>query len=173
MAKIYLSPSSQTNNKWTDGTTEAQRAQEFSNLIKIALQQAGHQVYGSDNTKFGSDNNANRRARINEANNIGVDAYVAIHSNAGAGGKGPEVLYKNGSSKGNQLASAIESRLKKLYGSSRGIKTNETEETSKSKAPSSLVEIAFHDKDSDVKWMKNNKNAIADAIASAICSYLH
>lgn len=164
MSNIYLSPSSQTANIWTDGTTEAARMQEFSDLVKKGLVAKGHTVYGSDNSLTLDE-------RIAKSNSLSINAHVAIHSNAG-GGKGPEVYYYSGSTNGKSLASNIESKLKALYGSSRGIKTDSLKETKDTKAVAALIEIAFHDNSSDVKWMKDNKQKIADAIVSGICNYL-
>ncbi len=107
MSKIYLSPSSQTNNKWTDGTTEAARAQEFSNKIKTNLVNAGHTVYGNKNTMT-------LQERINESNSLSVDAHVAIHTNAG-GGNGPLVLYYANSADGKRLAQCIYTELSNLF----------------------------------------------------------
>lgn len=164
MAKVYLSPSSQTANLWTDGTTEAERMQEFSNLVKKGLEAKGHTVYGNDNSLTLSE-------RIKKSNALSIDAHVALHSNAG-GGKGPEVYYYASSTKGKSLASNIESKLKDLYGSSRGIKSDSLTETKDTTAVAALVEIAFHDNSTDVTWMKNNKQKIADAIVSGIVAYL-
>lgn len=171
MAKIYLSPSSQTANLWTDGTSEAERMQEFSDLIKPLLEDEGHTVYGSDNTKFGSDNSENRNSRIKEANDNKVDIYVSLHSNAG-GGKGPRVYYYSSSTKGKTLATAINSTLTKLYGNtSQKIVTGNYDELTLTKAPAVIIEIAFHDNTSDVKWMKKNQSAIAEAISKGVCNY--
>lgn len=164
MSNIYLSPSSQTANKWTDGTTEAERMQAFSDLVKKGLKAKGHTVYGSDNSLSLDE-------RIAASNKLSINAHVALHSNAG-GGKGPEVYYYEGSTKGKSLASNIESKLKSLYGSSRGLKTGALKETKETNAVAALIEIAFHDNSSDVTWMKDNKQKIADAIVSGICNYL-
>lgn len=164
MSKIYLSPSSQTANIWTDGTTEAARMQEFSNLVKSGLEAKGHTVYGNDNSLTLDE-------RIAKSNSLSVNAHVALHSNAG-GGKGPEVYYYATSTKGKSLASNIESKLKALYGSSRGIKTDSLKETKETTAVAALIEIAFHDNETDVAWMKNNKQKIADAIVDGIVAYL-
>lgn len=63
--KVYLSPSSQTNNVgYGDYGTEADRMQQLSDKVKTKLKALGHTVYGSDNS-------------------LDLDERVAASSNAG------------------------------------------------------------------------------------------
>lgn len=79
MPKVYLSPSGQTRNTGVGNYgNEAERMQQLSNKVKALLQKKGYQVYGGDNT-IGLGN------RVKDSNTYGVDAHIALHSNAGTG----------------------------------------------------------------------------------------
>lgn len=98
--KVYLSPSSQTENVGVnDYGTEASPMQQLSDKVKTKLTNKGHSVYGSDNS-------LSLTQRITASNNAGVACHVALHSNAG-GGTGPDVWYYSTSSNGKRLAENI------------------------------------------------------------------
>jgi len=163
--KVYLSPSDQTTNVGVGNFgTEAARMQDLSNMVKSKLTSAGHTVYGSTNSISLSD-------RVAASNNAKVDVHVALHSNAG-GGTGPETWYYTNSANGKRLAQAIQTKLEALKGSGRGIKYSTSYyELNNTNAPAVIVEVAFHDNQSDVNWMMANWNNIAQAIADGIKNY--
>ncbi len=165
--KIYLSPSSQTENTGVGNYgTEADRMQKLSNKVKNKLVELGHTVYGSNNS-------LSLTKRINASNNLNVDCHVALHSNAG-GGTGPEVWYHSSSTQGKKLATKIITKIENVDSCppSRGIKaTTNLVELNDTKAPAALIEVAFHDNKSDVEWMLNNMGKIANAIANGINAF--
>lgn len=165
--KVYLSPSSQTGNTGVGNYgTEAARMQELSNKVKTKLEAKGHTVYGSDNSKDLAE-------RIEASNKAGVNVHVALHSNAG-GGTGPEVWYYTTSTNGKRLAQCIIDEIVGVSGcpTSRGIKASTTyQELKGTNAPAVIIEVAFHDSLSDVNWILNNMNSIAQAIADGIDAY--
>lgn len=162
--KIYISPSSQTANVGVGNYgTEADRMQQLSDLVVPLLEDMGHTVYGGSNSLTLSQ-------RITASNNADVDYHVALHSNAG-GGSGPETWYYSTSTSGKALGAAILKRLKAISGASTA-RTNKGStsyaELNNTSAPAVIVEVAFHDNSTDVTWMLNHWDDIAEAIANGI-----
>lgn len=165
--KIYISPSSQTANVGVGNYgTEADRMQALSDILVPLLQASGHTVYGGNNSLTLSQ-------RIAASNSANVDIHVALHSNAG-GGSGPETWYYTGSTNGRRLANEILYNLHLIPGAATGrtIKSSTSyAELSQTAAPATIVEVAFHDNQTDVNWMLNNWNRIAAAIRTGINNY--
>lgn len=167
--KVYLSPSSQTENRGAGSYgTEADRMQELSNKVKAKLIAKGNIVYGSTNS-------LNLDQRIADSNNSGANLHIALHSNASSDGsaRGPEIFYLAGSDKGKRLASCILAEIAALPGCapSRGIKTETKKEVQQVKATAVLIEVAFHDNAEDAAWIVRNMDSIAEAIVTGIGEY--
>lgn len=165
--KVYISPSSQTENVGVGNYgTEAARMQELSNYVVSALESMGHTVYGGDNS-------LTLDQRIAASNNSSVNCHVALHSNAG-GGTGTEVWYYSTSSNGKRLAQKLLDEVTGISGcpGSRGIKSTTTlKELKNTAAPSALIEVAFHDNQTDVNWIIGHISEIGQAIADAINAF--
>lgn len=165
--KIYISPSSQTENTGVGSYgTEAARMQQLSNILVPLLKAQGHTVYGGNNSLSLSQ-------RIAASNSAKVDIHVALHSNAG-GGSGPETLHYTTSTNGKRLATQILASLKQVPGAATGrsVKASSSlAELSQTNAPATIVEVAFHDNATDVAWMLNRWNDIAAAIRKGINNY--
>lgn len=162
--KIYISPSSQTANVGV-GTygNEADRMQALSDLVVPKLEDMGYTVYGGDNS-------LSLTSRINASNNYDVDYHVALHSNAG-GGTGPQTYYYTSSTTGKSLGAAILKKLKLISGAATGRSNTASSslvELSTTNAPAVIVEVAFHDNQTDVNWMLSHWDDIAQAIADGI-----
>lgn len=117
-----------------------------------------------------ADKGSTMASRVAWANSNNVDYYICIHTNAG-GGTGTECLYYNHplSIKANQL---VYDELTKLYPSKRGLKDySHFYENANTNMVSCYPEIAFHDNREDVKFILNNKEAIADALCRGICAF--
>lgn len=165
--KIYVSPSSQSANIGV-GTygKESDRMQALSDLLVPLLEDAGHTVYGGNNSLTLSE-------RIAASNNADVDLHVALHSNAG-GGSGPETWYYTSSTNGQSLAQKILTKLKAISGAATGrtIKSSTSLiELSQTSAVATIVEVAFHDNQTDVNWMLAHWSDIAQAICNGIEEY--
>jgi len=120
---------------------------------------------------------------IADANRIGVDLYLSLHSNAGGSGNGTEAYYywkspqTNG--KGKKLAEIIYNIVCPLtIGSDNGCRpdnvlySNGLAELRETNAPAALIEIMYHDNKEDVINYLNNINKIALAIAKGLYIYL-
>lgn len=173
MAKVFLSPSNQTNNIGVGSYgTEKYRMNQLADYVQQALQTAGIITYRDDPSKSKSD-------AVELANSLNVDCYVAIHSNASpassAGeGKGPEMLVNGNRQKSQVLGQEIYDQVAGIYpGRGRKLKVrNDLLEINSPDAPSCLIEVAFHDNLDDANWILNNMPQIGTAISNGILTYL-
>jgi N-acetylmuramoyl-L-alanine amidase len=174
MAKIvYLSPSTQENNKGVGGYgTEQKRMNQIGDVVERFLKAHGIKVYRNKPSMSLSQ-------VVKDSNSKKPNIHFAIHSNAG-GGRGSEVFcYKYGVS-GEKLARKVYSRISAITPTSdRGVKQGynyygigkHMYEVTYTTAPAALVEVAFHDSASDAKWIINNIEKIGIALARGVLDY--
>lgn len=138
-------------------------------VVTAHMKAAGHTVINNRTT----DVDRSITADATRANNEGVDYICEIHlnSNEGTPGTGTETYYYGTSVKGQQMATAVNSRIVALGFKNRGAKSN----TSlgilvRSKAPAILVETAFINNDADMKLYDVDKmgNAITQGLLDVI-----
>lgn len=167
MARVFLSPSTQDKNVGVGNYgTERYRMNQVTDYAQQALQSAGVEVFRNDPTKSLSD-------AIKYGNSLDVDAYVAIHSDAG-GGRGPTMLI-NGNRKNSQnLASAVYAEVAAITpAKGRGQKVRmDLGEIRSPKAPSCLIEVSFHDNIADAEWIITHMPQLGTAIANGILTFL-
>lgn len=173
MKCIYLSPSVQQFNEYVNGGNEEQ----YMNLIadSVAKYLAEFGICYTRNTPEMSV------PQIIEQSNSGDYAlHLAIHSNAAPEGlygeiQGSEVYYYPTSEKGSLLAQIIVSNLKNIYPEQNNVVAKTTTsfaELKRTKVPSVLVEVAYHDNEEDANWIKNNIDEIGNALAISVKEYL-
>lgn len=167
MAKVYLSPSDQTKNRYAYGnTTEAIQCGKIAAACKAALERCGIEVMVGQ-----YDTMANRCAASDK---FGADLHVPIHTNA-CNGKvsGTRMFCYNASGKGYKACKAIFNVLAPLTpGKSENISVNpELFEIRVPAAPTAYIECEFHDVPSAAKWIVNHTTDIGEAIAHGICNY--
>jgi N-acetylmuramoyl-L-alanine amidase len=112
--------------------------------------------------------------RAEEANDMNVDAYIAIHTNGFDGNaRGLECLYYGKqNSPSYRLNELIYMELLPIIQKGRGLKDgNNYVENNSTNAVSAYVEIAFHDNLADSKILLDNIQEISKAIATGICKY--
>jgi N-acetylmuramoyl-L-alanine amidase len=173
MPTIYLSPSTQEFNLYADGSGSEEY---YMNLIADAmipyLEASG--INYIRNTK---DMTA---ASSIAASNLGnYDLHLALHSNAAGeanSGKvrGAEVYYYPKSQNGQRAAEIIANNLKIIYPLPELVKSVPTEtlgEVVRTKAPSVLIEYAYHDNLDDVKWIRENIEEIARNTVLSLTDY--
>ena len=164
--RVYISPSTQEANIGLGYYgSEEKRMNEVADIIVPILEEYGVQVFRNtpQMTATGSKDASNM---------IGVDAHVAIHSNAG-GGRGASV-FTSGTIEGKKLASYLYRELQPITPADpdRGVKhTSTLVEVVKTKAPAALIEVSFHDNWQDATWIIQNQAKIALAIAKGILAY--
>ena len=114
------------------------------------------------------------------ASNAGnYDFHIALHSNAAPGAqsgkvRGTDVYFYPSSRNGRRGADMIANNLKAIYPLPELVKTVPTTrigEVSKTKAPSVLIEFAYHDNYEDASWIADNIGLIAENIVLSLTEY--
>lgn len=164
--KIFLSPSSQYDNKYNYGNhTEGEVCRLIAEKVQDLLCSSGVDC------KIGS--NTSMYDRVKESNDWKPDFHVCIHTNASNGNAhGTEVFVYNTVSYPPE-ASKVLANLVKLTGCSRGIKSGSNLYECKATYSKAIyLECEFHDcvdKAHGGQWIWEHMNDIAYAIASAFC----
>ena len=179
--KIYLSPSNQPANKYVVGNTnEKVQMEAVAHKVKVILDQE----YDCQCIMATLSKSINADGRPKEAKDKGCNIYLALHSNAGGGGKasGAIALYHPQNPSSKNLATNIVRELNSIC----PVKSNRASSVINGMAafngagygevrtPSSfglisvLAETDFHDNPSTSNWIINNKDAIARAYVYAL-----
>lgn len=163
MPTIYLSPSTQEFNRYVNGGTE----EEYMNLVADAMEPY-LQSSGIQFTRNTPDMTA--ASSIRQSNKGNYDAHIALHSNAAPEGEtagsvqGLEVYYYPTSVEGKRLAEIMADTLRDIYPNPSQVKivpSTYLGEVRRTKAPSILIEYAYHDNEADANWIKDNINRLA------------
>jgi len=171
MASVYLSPSTQENNKGIgDFGTEEYKMNQIADFTQAVLVRHGVTVYRNKREW-------NLTQVVNDSNAKKPDIHFAIHSNAG-GGHGCEVFcYKLDGSTGHKIAQSIYNNLSSITPTSdRGIKAGynyygvgkHMYEIAYTNAPAVLIETAFHDDIIDASWIMANIERIGTLYAQCL-----
>lgn len=167
MCKIwYISPSNQGANIGVNDYGN-ERDQMYALAMEIAchLDRAGVSFVIPER-------NVSISERVRHSNELGAFFHLALHSNAGGGGKayGPVALYY--SDAGKKLSQELVDALLALgQKSNRSYHIKEQKglyELRKSKAPAALLEVDFHDCVQGVNFITKRRGEIAEAIARVI-----
>ena len=172
MPTIYLSPSTQEFNPYVDFGNE----EEYMNLIADAMIPY-LEASGINYVRNTPDMTA--ASSIKASNQGNYDLHLALHSNASGQGsegqrRGTEVYYYPSSANGKRAADIIANNLKLIYPIPENVVTVPTTtlgEVAKTKAPSVLIEYAFHDNSEDAAWIRNNVNEIAENTVLSLADY--
>ena len=169
MPYIYLSPSTQEFNPYAGGGNE----EYYMNLIADAIEPY---LYASG-IAFERNTPDMTAAQSIAASNAGnFDLHLALHSNASSDGsaRGGEVYYYPTSVRGKRLAEIIANNLQMIYplsGKVRTIPTTTLGEVRRTRAPSVLIEFAYHDNPQDADWIRNNIDEIARNVVISLTDY--
>ena len=167
MAKVYLSPSNQTDNCYAYGnTTEAVQCGKIADACRIALERSGVTV------KVG--HMPSMQDKCKESNAFGADLHVPIHTNAFNGTvTGTRMFCLNSSGEGMKACEAIFAWLAPITpGTSENIQVDASlYEVRVPSAPTAYVECEFHDNATTAKWIVEHTVDIGEAIARGICDY--
>jgi len=172
MPTIYLSPSTQEFNPYVNGGNE----EFYMNLIADAMEPY------LDASGIGFVRNTpsmNAASSIQASNSGNYNLHLALHSNAAPPSQsgnfqGTDVYYYPGSVSGKRAADIIAENLKNIYLYPKLVKavpTTSIGEVSKTRAPSVLIEFAYHDNPEDANWIKNNINTIAANVVLSLTEY--
>lgn len=167
MPKIYLSPSSQPENKYAYGNTnEQEQCRRIAAACEVALKRCGFEVVnGSYGTMY---------ERVAESNSWCADLHVPIHTNAYDGKvSGTRVFCFNTTGEGYKAAVCVFNALAPVTpGTSESVTPNQDlYEVDYASAPTVYIEVEFHDVAACAKWIIENVVVIGEAIAKGICKY--
>ncbi len=168
---IYLSPSTQEFNPYVTGGNEEQ----YMNLIADAMIPY---LNASGISYVRNTPDMTAASSIAASNRGNYDLHLALHSNASSNGSamGGEVYYYPYSSKGQRAAEIIANNFKMIYpypNLVRTVPTTTLGEVRRTKAPSVLFEVAFHDNPQDADWIKSNIDNIARNIVISLTDYFN
>ncbi len=171
MPSIYLSPSTQEFNPYIIGGNE----EYYMNLIADAMEPY---LYASGISFTRNTPDMTAASSIVQSNMGDYDLHLALHSNATGSGdgarRGSEVYYFPTSVNGARAAEIIANNLKLIYplpSSVTTVPTTSLGEVRRTRAPSVLVEFAYHDNYDDAVWIRDNIEAIAANIVVSLTDY--
>ena len=167
MAKVFLSPSNQYDNRYAYGdTTEGVQCGKIAEACKAALERSGVTV------KLMHDESMQEKCAASNA--FGADLHVPIHTNAFNGTvSGTRMFYYAEGGEGQKACKAIFARLAPVTpGTSESIRADASlYEVRVPSAPTAYIECEFHDNPTASKWIVENTGLIGETIARGICDY--
>ena len=171
MPSIYLSPSTQEYNPYITGGSE----EYYMNLIADAMEPY---LYATGISFTRNTPEMTAASSIAASNSGNYDLHLALHSNASGGvagsRRGGEVYYYPTSQNGKRAAEIIANNLQLIYplpDSVRALPTTTIGEVRRTRAPSVLIEFAYHDNYDDAIWITENINAIAQNVVVSLADY--
>ncbi len=173
MPKIFLSPSTQEYNPYVDGGNEEYYMNIITDALIPYLEASGIEYDRNDPSKTVSNS-----IRMSNSGNYAL--HLALHSNAAppdTAGKvrGSQVYYYPSSNEGKRAADIFANNIKEIYPDPTKVKTVPTttlSEITKTKAPTILIEIAYHDNPEDAMWIRDNIGTIAQNLAISVSDFL-
>lgn len=167
MAKVFLSPSNQYDNRYAYGnTTEGVQCGKIAEACKIALVRNGIDVMLMHDESM--------QEKCQKSNTFGADLHVPIHTNAFNGSvTGTRMFCYSASGEGMKACKAIFNVLAPITpGTSENIKVDTSlYEVRMPNAPTAYIEVDFHDNPTSAKWIVENTTLIGETIAKGICNY--
>ena len=167
--KIYISPSSQTENKYVIGNTnEPAQCRKIAVKTVEALERCGFEA--KTNTTEGKT----MYDRVRESDAWGADAHIPIHTNAFDGKvAGFRGFYYKAGGAGHKLAAAIEDTVAPITpGTSDSLSAQpKLYEVYASKAPCAYLELGFHDNKDEAQYIIDHTEELAEAICKGVCKY--
>lgn len=173
MPKIFLSPSTQEYNQYITG---AGSEEYFMNLLADAMEPL---LLSNGIQYVRNDPQGTVSTSIQQSNAGSYDFHLALHSNASGPGsegrnRGIIAFYYPGSINGQRAAELFASALREIYPVPDQVTTRSTTtlaEVRRTKAPSVLLEIGYHDNAADAQWIAEHINLIAQTLVKAMTEY--
>ena len=173
MPMLFLSPSTQEYNIYYDGSGSEEY---YMNLIADYMEPY-LTASGITWTRNNPEGSVGDSVRLSNAGDYAL--HLALHSNASGSANygrqtGSDVYYYPTSVNGKRAADIFVTNLKKIYPNPekvRALPTTSLYELNNTRAPSVLVELAYHDNQSDAEWIKNNLRLIAENLSQSVADY--
>ncbi len=175
--RVYLSPSCQTWNPYSDGSG----SEEF-HMRQIACAMPKYLTeYGIESVvaapQSGSRENQKRTImnRAKQAADTKCNLYLAIHSNARDGGpktNGTTIFYPSQNMSSLRFAQILSNDF--MYPDKSCIDfgtKDELWEMYMPTMPHCLIETAYHDNAQDIQWIESNTESIAQNLAHCVALY--
>ena len=163
MPSLFLSPSVQEYNPYVNGLGSEEY---FMNLVADAMEPYLISS-GITFTRNNPDDTLSQAIALSNAGNY--DFHLALHSNAAPASlagqlRGPDVYYYTASREGYRAAQIFENNLRVIYPDPSLVNTvasTTLAELRLVRAPSNLIELAYHDNIQDATWIISNIDLIA------------
>lgn len=172
MYTVFLSPSTQEFNPYVTVGNEELWMNRVADAMEPYLRSTGISYVRNDPSKPVS-------ASIAQSNAGQYDVHLALHSNAAGAAnagqvRGTDAYYYPGSANGQRLADIIVDNFKRIYPLPdlvRAVPTTRLAEVSRTRAPTVLLEVAYHDNVDDANWITTNIDRIARNLVQSLAQY--
>ncbi len=173
MPMLFLSPSTQEYNIYYDGSGSEEY---YMNLIADYMEPY-LTASGITFTRNNPEGTVGDSVRLSNAGDYAL--HLALHSNASGSANygrqtGSDIYYYPTSVNGKRFADIIVDNLKEIYPDPqkvRAVATTNLYELNNTRAPSVLVELAYHDNPGDAEWIKSNLQTIAKNLSQSVADY--
>lgn len=148
----------------------------FMNLIADAMEP----YLDASGITFTRNNPEDTISQVIAQSNAGnYDFHLALHSNAAPASlsgqlRGPDIYYYTTSSEGYRAAQIFENNLRVIYPDPALVNTAASTalaELRLVRAPSNLIELAYHDNVTDAAWIVSNIGLIARTLVLGLTEY--
>lgn len=173
MPTIYLSPSTQEANIYVTGSgSEETHMNQLADAM-IPYLNANAIAYRRNAPEMTASSS------IRKSNDGKYDFHLALHSkcsrpeNRGEN-RGVIASYFPESRNGKRAADLFVTHLREVYPQSDKVRSEGTRrigEVRMTRAPSTLLELGFHDNYCDARWVETRKDAIAQELVRALTDY--
>ena len=172
MPFLFLSPSTQDFNPYVTTGNEQYWMNQLADRMEPYLFASGLNVTRNDP-------NGSAAQSIRASNAGTYDFHLALHSNASpealAGRqRGVDIYYFPASEEGLWMANILVDNLKPIYPLPERVRALPTVligEVRRTKAPSVLAELGYHDNVEDADWLTGNLEEIAAALSEGVTEY--
>ena len=172
MPFLFLSPSTQEYNPYLTEGNEEYWMNRLADRMEPYLAASGVNVTRNDPSGSAAQS-------IRQSNAGQYDFHLALHSNASpealAGRqRGVDFYYFPASEDGLRMANILVDRIRPLYPLPervRALPSTVIGEVRRTRAPSVLAELGYHDNAEDEAWLTGNLDAIAAALTEGVTEY--
>lgn len=172
MPFLFLSPSTQDFNPYVTTGNERFWMNALADRMEPYLRASGVNVTRNDP-------NGSAAQSIRRSNAGNYDFHLALHSNASpealAGTqRGVDFYYFPTSEEGLRMANILVDNTKPVYPLPervRALPTTVIGEVRRTRAPSVLAELGYHDNEEDANWLTENLETIAAALSEGVTEY--